>query len=279
MDCFRGTNRRRTVIVIVTFLSQQFSGSGFIAGYLPCFFTIAGVANPIGIAQISYSIQLLGNIISWFLVDRIGRRPLAVHGYIIMTATLLVIGGLGTAKNSKAVTNAVIALMSFWGFLVSSLLLHDAPRRFCQSLQTLIADRTNLHSVPSLTRLAEKLQLPVFARRPSLSTSCALQRLCASSLRSPHCSSTLPTPIWVPKSLSSSSQCLLLSASTCIFAFLKWKDVPTWSWRRCFRTRCPHGSSRATSAMSLLFGVQSMKRLPRLCTKKVLDLHCETRQP
>lgn len=50
MDCFKGPNRRRTVIVLMTFLAQQFSGSGFIAGYLPYFFTIVGVANPIGIA-------------------------------------------------------------------------------------------------------------------------------------------------------------------------------------------------------------------------------------
>ncbi|KAH7146608.1 maltose permease [Dactylonectria estremocensis] len=117
MDCFRGPNRRRTTIVIMTFLAQQFSGSGFIAGYLPYFFTIAGVANPIGIAQISYSIQLLGNIASWFVVDRVGRRPLAVYGLIAMTVTLLIIGGLGTIRNNKTALTATIALMSVWGFL------------------------------------------------------------------------------------------------------------------------------------------------------------------
>ncbi|KAJ4249856.1 hypothetical protein NW762_012199 [Fusarium torreyae] len=117
MDCFRGSNRRRTVIVLMTFLAQQFSGSGFIAGYLPYFFTIVGVANPIGIAQISYSIQLLGNIASWFVVDRLGRRPLAVYGLFTMTTTLLVIGGLGTIQNSKAALTATVALMSIWGFL------------------------------------------------------------------------------------------------------------------------------------------------------------------
>ncbi|KAJ4204142.1 hypothetical protein NW759_014979 [Fusarium solani] len=117
MDCFRGPNRRRTGIVIMTFIAQQFSGSGFIAGYLPYFFTIAGVANPIGIAQISYSIQLLGNITSWFVVDRVGRRPLAVYGLMAMTATLLVIGGLGTIQDSRAALTATVALMSVWGFL------------------------------------------------------------------------------------------------------------------------------------------------------------------
>ncbi|KIW64073.1 hypothetical protein PV04_09031 [Phialophora macrospora] len=117
MDCFRGCNRRRTIIVIMTFLSQQFSGSGFVAGYLPYFFTIAGVANPIGIAQISYSIQLLGNIASWFVVDWVGRRVLAVYGMFVMTFTLLIIGGLGTIQNNKSALTAAIAFMSIWGFL------------------------------------------------------------------------------------------------------------------------------------------------------------------
>lgn len=35
MDCFRGSNRRRTLIIVLTFTAQQFSGSGFVAGYLP----------------------------------------------------------------------------------------------------------------------------------------------------------------------------------------------------------------------------------------------------
>ena len=143
-DCFRGSNRRRTIIVITTFLAQQFSGSGFIAGYLPYFFTIAGVANPIGISQISYSIQLLGNIVSWFLVDRIGRRPLAVYGLIIMTVTLLIIGGLGTIQSNKAVLNAVIALMSIWGFLVS--LYRRASLRAQRSSHNTIS---NIHTVPT----------------------------------------------------------------------------------------------------------------------------------
>jgi hypothetical protein len=90
----------------------------FLIGIFRYYFTIAGVNNPIGMVQVCFSIQVLGNIISWFVVDRIGRRPLAVYGMFIMTATLLVIGGIGTIKNSKAALQAIVALMSLWGFLV-----------------------------------------------------------------------------------------------------------------------------------------------------------------
>lgn len=83
------------------------------------FFTIAGVGNPIGIAQACYSIQLLGNICSWFLVERVGRRPLIVWGTIAMTALLLVIGGLGVPKSNQSALTAMVALMALWGFIVS----------------------------------------------------------------------------------------------------------------------------------------------------------------
>lgn len=82
------------------------------------FFTLSGVRNPVGVAQISYSLQLLGNILSWPLVDRLGRRPLIVWGTAALAAVLLVIGGISTINKSKPVLSAVVAFMSIWGFLV-----------------------------------------------------------------------------------------------------------------------------------------------------------------
>jgi MFS family permease len=35
LDCFKGSNLRRTTIVCIMFLAQQVSGVGFITGYLP----------------------------------------------------------------------------------------------------------------------------------------------------------------------------------------------------------------------------------------------------
>jgi hypothetical protein len=37
---------------------------------------------------------------------------------IVITATLLVIGGVGTIQNDKAAIRATVALMTIWGFLV-----------------------------------------------------------------------------------------------------------------------------------------------------------------
>ncbi|TDZ34380.1 Major facilitator-type transporter ecdC [Colletotrichum spinosum] len=117
VECFKGANLRRTTIVCMVYLTQQFVGANFVAGYLPYFFTIAGVGNPIGIAQVCYSIQLFGNICSWFLVERTGRRPLIVGGTIAMTALLLLIGGISVIKNNNQALTAVVAFMAVWGFI------------------------------------------------------------------------------------------------------------------------------------------------------------------
>ncbi|KAF9875391.1 maltose permease [Colletotrichum karsti] len=117
LECFKGPNLRRTTIVVVVLLAQQLAGSNFVASYLPYYFTIAGVGNPIGIAQVCYSIQLVGNICSWFLIERTGRRPLIVGGIISMSALLLLIGGLSVVEGNQRVLQAVVAFMALWGFL------------------------------------------------------------------------------------------------------------------------------------------------------------------
>lgn len=70
----------------------------------------------IRIAQAAFAIQLFGNICSWPLVDRVGRRPMIVGGMVTMTAGLLLIGGISTINNQQALP-ATVAFMVVWGFL------------------------------------------------------------------------------------------------------------------------------------------------------------------
>ncbi|KAJ0269148.1 hypothetical protein Brms1b_013224 [Colletotrichum noveboracense] len=97
LECFKSPNLRRTTIVVVVYLAQQLAGSNFVASYLP--------------------IQLFGNICSWFLVERTGRRPLIVWGIVSMSALLLLIGGLSVIENNQQALAAVVAFMALWGFL------------------------------------------------------------------------------------------------------------------------------------------------------------------
>ncbi|KAJ4325901.1 hypothetical protein N0V84_003287 [Fusarium piperis] len=121
LECFQGTNLRRTIIIIMVYLSQQFIGIGFINGYLTYYFRLAGVSDPLAIGQIAYAIQLVGNMCSWPLIDRLGRRPLIVGGCFVMTGLLLVIGGISTIGSGPSLS-ATVAFMVIWGFLYQATL-------------------------------------------------------------------------------------------------------------------------------------------------------------
>ncbi|KAH8686459.1 maltose permease [Ilyonectria robusta] len=121
LECFKGTNRRRTLIIVMVYISQQFIGVNFISGYLTYYFRLAGVNDPLALGQIANAIQLFGNICSWPLVDRLGRRPMIVGGYTIMSGLLLVIGGISTIGTSPSLL-AQVALMCVWGFLYQATL-------------------------------------------------------------------------------------------------------------------------------------------------------------
>lgn len=139
IECFKGTNLRRTTIIVMVYMSQQFIGVGFISGYLTLvsfpylvtssnsdryYFRLAGVNDPLAIGQAANAIQLFGNMCSWPLIDRLGRRPLIVGGCFIMTALLLVIGGISTIGSSSALS-ATVAFMVIWGFLYQVCSMHS----------------------------------------------------------------------------------------------------------------------------------------------------------
>ncbi|KAF6816801.1 maltose permease [Colletotrichum sojae] len=111
LQCFRGSDGRRTLIICMVYISQQFIGVNFISGYLTYYFRLAGVQNPIGIAQAAFAVQLFGNMCSWPLIDRVGRRPMTFGGCFVMKGALLVIGGIGTLENNQEALMATIFMI------------------------------------------------------------------------------------------------------------------------------------------------------------------------
>ncbi|KAJ5703543.1 hypothetical protein N7493_011468 [Penicillium malachiteum] len=116
LDCFRGDNLRRTVIVCMVYIAQQFVGVNFVSGYLTYYFKLAGVKDSVATAQGAYAVQLFGNICSWLLVDRLGRRPMIVGGMFVITIGLFIIGCI-SINGSAAALKATAAFMTLWGFL------------------------------------------------------------------------------------------------------------------------------------------------------------------
>lgn len=97
LDCFKGTDLRRTEIAAMTWFTQAFCGAALI-GYSTYFFQQAGLSDSDAFSMSlgQYAIGGVGVFIAWALIPRVGRRTLYVCGDAAMILLLIIIGGLGT---------------------------------------------------------------------------------------------------------------------------------------------------------------------------------------
>ncbi|KAF9883496.1 hypothetical protein FE257_003410 [Aspergillus nanangensis] len=120
LDCFRGIDRRRTEIVCMAFAGQVLSGSTF--AYTPTYFFVQAGINTDKAYQIAVggtAISFVGTIISWFLLERLGRRQLYVGGISLLTLFLLIIGITASASESGGSKWGQAALCLIWLFTYS----------------------------------------------------------------------------------------------------------------------------------------------------------------
>lgn len=116
-DCFKGTHRIRTCISMGVFACQHLVGIIFILGYSTYFFQLAGLANgdsfSMGVGVTACGV--LGNTVSWFLVNNLGRRKVFNWGMVALTAMLLLIGILDVVPTNGAQW-AMSAITVVWAF-------------------------------------------------------------------------------------------------------------------------------------------------------------------
>lgn len=117
---FQGTNRPRTLVSIGVFGCQHIVGIIFVLGFSTYFFQLAGLdtskAFDLGVSVTACGVA--GNICSWFVVNRFGRRVVFISGMVSLTAILLLIGILdviptGAAKWVQASLTVVYSFIYF----------------------------------------------------------------------------------------------------------------------------------------------------------------------
>ncbi|KAH7120707.1 putative maltose permease [Dactylonectria macrodidyma] len=120
LECLRKSNRRRTIISLAPASIQLLAGVSFSFSYFTYYAQLAGYSTPeafrlyVGLRVLAVA----GNVISWFLIDRVGRRRLVLWGLFAMTVVLMLIGALavvGEHGNTTALKGTV-ALMMVYGF-------------------------------------------------------------------------------------------------------------------------------------------------------------------
>ncbi|KAK6868279.1 Maltose permease MAL61 [Candida tropicalis] len=128
LECFKGTNLRRTRIAAFTWLIQNITGSSLM-GYSTYFYQQAGVAVSMSFtfSIIQYCLGIAGTLGSWFLSQRVGRFPIYFYGLCAMTVLLFLTGGLGCAK-SKSASMATGSMLLIYTFVYD---LTIGPMCFC----------------------------------------------------------------------------------------------------------------------------------------------------
>ncbi|KAJ5438527.1 Maltose permease MAL61 [Penicillium daleae] len=118
LDCFKGTDLRRTEIVCMVWAIQNLSGNSF-SNYSTYFLEQAGLdsSNAYNFAMGQYSINMVGVFGAWFLMTLgIGRRTLCLYGLCGLCTMLLTMGFLGLVPHSHRdqASMATGSLMLVW---------------------------------------------------------------------------------------------------------------------------------------------------------------------
>ncbi|KKY24295.1 putative mfs alpha-glucoside transporter [Phaeomoniella chlamydospora] len=103
LDCFRGTNCRRTLTCAMAYSGQFLCGINLASSYCTYFFELAGVTTnqAFDLSLGLFGLGVVGNLISWPLMTIWGRRGGYISTCCVTTLLMFLIGFLGLAPSSN----------------------------------------------------------------------------------------------------------------------------------------------------------------------------------
>lgn len=118
LDCFKGTNLRRTEICCFVFVANVAAGIYF-ANSPTYFFEQAGVtaSNTYKLSLGGSALGFIGTLLGSVLIARYGRRPLFLEGMILLTILLLIIGFVSIGPTTTSASYAQVAMTLLWVFV------------------------------------------------------------------------------------------------------------------------------------------------------------------
>ncbi|KAH0831617.1 Alpha-glucosides permease MPH3 [Fonsecaea pedrosoi] len=112
LDCFKGTDLRRTEICCMVWCTQALCGSSM-TGYAAYFYEQAGfdTADSFNLAVGMYAGAICAGVLAWIGMRKIGRRTLYLGGLAGSLVILIVTGIVGTFKESDSTSWALGSLI------------------------------------------------------------------------------------------------------------------------------------------------------------------------
>ncbi|KAF1840196.1 general substrate transporter [Cucurbitaria berberidis CBS 394.84] len=126
IDCFRGGwkpsgNLRRVLLGMALQMMQQWTGVNFIFYYGSTFFKSVGLQNAFVISMITTAVNVGSTPISFWTIEKFGRRMLLIYGAIGMLVCEFIIAIVGTVdEGSKAANTCLIVFTCIYIFFFAS---------------------------------------------------------------------------------------------------------------------------------------------------------------
>ncbi|ETI27799.1 hypothetical protein G647_00248 [Cladophialophora carrionii CBS 160.54] len=117
-DLLRGSNFRRTMIVLVYYFYQQTTGQAFVSTYQTTFYKTNGLADQaFTYPVISYCLSFLSVIPAMYTIDRIGRRYSLMITFSFQAFWIFLLAGLGgMAHKTASEKNMIVAAFMLYAF-------------------------------------------------------------------------------------------------------------------------------------------------------------------
>jgi sugar porter (SP) family MFS transporter len=125
-DCFTGgwkpsSNFRRVMLGVVLQMMQQWTGVNFIFYYGSTFFKTVGIQNAFLVSMITTAVNVGSTPISFWAIEKLGRRALLLYGAIGMMICEFLIAIVGTAaEGSKAASTVLIVFTCIYIFFFAT---------------------------------------------------------------------------------------------------------------------------------------------------------------
>lgn len=123
LNCFSGSlwnpssNLRRTILGTSLQMMQQWTGVNFVFYFGTTFFKDLGtISNPFLIGLITTLVNVLSTPISFWMIERVGRRPLLIWGALGMVVCQFIVAiiGVSPSKHDPSAVRAEIAFICIY---------------------------------------------------------------------------------------------------------------------------------------------------------------------
>ncbi|KAJ4393993.1 hypothetical protein N0V93_003210 [Gnomoniopsis smithogilvyi] len=126
-NCFTGSlfkassNLRRTILGTSLQMMQQWTGVNFVFYFGTTFFQDLGtIQNAFLISMITTIVNVVSTPVSFWTVERFGRRPLLIWGALGMVVCQFIVAIIGTITSTASATSAMIAFICIYIFFFAS---------------------------------------------------------------------------------------------------------------------------------------------------------------